>query len=113
MKKKDEKTYAIELNAQDFADVFTGIWIDYMSRAVNDLNTKRLLKNSVKLLVVYMLETGKATGTDFGKLGVEMIDLANNPDKVQAGNPSSKERYQELMKVIEALAEEQEKGEAK
>lgn len=108
MKKKDEKTYAIELKAQDFADVFTGIWIDYMSRAVNDLNTKRLLKNSVKLLVVYMLETGKATGTDFGKLGVEMIDLAENPDKIQAGNPSAKERYQALMEAIEALALEQE-----
>ena len=55
-----------------------------------------------------MLETGKVTGTEFGKLGAEMIDLANNPDKVQAGNPSAKERYQELMKVIEALALEQE-----
>lgn len=107
MRKKEEKTYAIDLNAQDFAEVFTGIWIDYMSRVVNDLDAKRLLPNAVKLLVVYMLETGKVTGTEFGKLGVEMIDLANNPDKVQAGNPSAKERYQELMKVIEALAEEQ------
>lgn len=105
---KKEKTYAIELKAQDFADVFTGIWIDYMSRAVNDLNTKRLLKNSVKLLVVYFLETGKVTGTEFGKLGAEMIGLANNPDKIQAGNPTDKERYQALMEAIEALAEEQE-----
>lgn len=108
MKKKDEKTYTIDLNAKDFADVFTGIWIDYMSRAVNDLDAKRILPNAVKLLVVYFLETGKATGTDFGKLGVEMIDLAENPSKIQAGNPSVKERYQALMEAIEALALEQE-----
>lgn len=51
MKKKDKKTYTIDLNAKDFADVFTGIWIDYMSRAVNELDAKRLLPNAVKLLV--------------------------------------------------------------
>lgn len=108
MRKKEEKTYAIDLNAQDFAEVFTGIWVDYMSRVVNDLDAKRLLPNAVKLLVVYFLETGKVTGKDFGKLGVEMINLANNPDKIQAGNPTAKERYQALMEAIEALAEEQE-----
>ncbi len=108
MNEKDAKTYSIDLNAKDFADFFTGIWIDYMSRAVNDLDAKRLLPNAVKLLVVYFLETGKATGTDFGKLGVEMIDLAENPDKIQAGNSTTKERYQALMEAIEALALEQE-----
>lgn len=108
MKKKDEKTYALDLNAQDFAEVFTGIWVDYMSRVVNDFDAKRILPNAVKLLVVYFLETGKVTGTDFGKLGVEMIDLAENPDKVQAGNPTAKERYQALMQAVEAFALEQE-----
>ena len=108
MKKKDEKTYALDLNAQDFAEVFTGIWVDYMSRVVNDFDAKRILPNAVKLLVVYFLETGKVTGKDFGKLGVEMINLANDQVKIQAGHPGSKERYQALMEAIEALALEQE-----
>ncbi|GHV97866.1 hypothetical protein lacNasYZ03_11420 [Lactobacillus nasalidis] len=101
---KDEKKYSLELNAEDFADVFAGIWIDYMARVVNDMDNKRLLLKALKLLVIYLLESGKATGKDFGKIGVEMINLANDPREIRKAS----DRYQALVADFEALAKQHE-----
>ena len=53
----------------DLADAFAETWTKYLARAADAETEDMLLKWSIKLLAIYLLDSGKVKGKCFSELG--------------------------------------------
>lgn len=85
----------------DLADDFADAWTKYLARAADAETEDMLLKWSVKLLVIYLLDSGKVRGKCFSELSEWAMKY-----EIDAQGASEEERFWLLALFLQEKAQE-------